>query len=589
MSRRYPQKKTHPRKDHTPAQPAASPLKIVTPWNVLALVLVILAAVIFSVRPTTDSDFWHHLALGRIITEQGRFPVVDELSSTAPGRPWVSSGWLPTIVLYNAYKAGPTWGPAILISMVTALVSIVIFTFGIWRTRSAAIAATITISMLAACTPRFLPRPDIFSQLMLPPLLLLLFWYDAHPLQPGRKSWMRAAAMPLLFMIWANLHMLFAIGLGLLGIYVLSVAWDSRRKSRGDLRILFAMLIASIGSCLITPYGWRAVWFIWENTQLDNTAGRINELKPLWTAIGDPGTGIHFFMLGIWIVAAGWLLWRGNALQTMPRWRWIFMIILVALALIQRRQVALAVPGITLLALSNWRPADAAALARFWQRPAALAIPVILLAGQAAGYISTGILPSPRALIARGGPGIDCEWYPCEAVDFLRENPPPEKLFHDLYSGSFLAYQLSPTTHVFIDGRLEVYNNGTYDDFFAPPEGRMDVLELLHKYDVKSALLDWRAAAQHPGHTAIILSQNSQWRLCWFSDHYALFVKDDETTAEYLAAHAYKFLNPLFPQSFMDALANPTNAPIARTEARRAASENPGSYLAQKAIDVSGQ
>jgi hypothetical protein len=585
----------------TPAPPRAPS------WHLLfAVGLLLAAAAIFSIRPITDSDFWHHITLGRTYIETGHLPHTDTLSSTASGRPWVSSGWLPSIWLYQAYHNNPEGGPNAVVRAVVTLLALTMLFFGIRRTRNFALPATLAIVTLAAAAPRFLPRPDIFSQLMLPLLLILLASYQQRPPAPGWRGWLRLSLCPVLFFAWANLHMLFPIGLAILAIFC-TFRVTSRHRLPGESSLLWpAVTVVSLIACFATPYGWRAFWFIVENAQLHNASSRINELKPLWTALAEPGAAASFAMLALWAVAAVYTAWLGNVRSRASRWHWASGAFLLALALIQRRQIALAVPGVTVLIFATFDSLVAPGSAprasrrrplrphlralRIWASPFSIVIPAAILSGAYFYLVMAGALPDPRNASTLKPTRVDCNWFPCKAVKFLKQNPPPQRLFHDLYTGGFLAYHLAPRTPVFIDGRLEVYNNGTFDDYFAPPEGRMAVLDLLQKYDVKSVLVDWRAAATQPAHTALMLSTRAGWHLCWFSDNYALFVKDDTPAGQqYVQDHGYKYLNPLTPEPFLQALQNPATAQAAKAEAQRASTQDPTGHLATRATEVSQQ
>lgn len=545
---------------------------------VFALLTTIVLAYILTQRPVTDSDFWHHLAYGRTIVEEGRLPETDELSHTAEGRPWVSSGWLPTVLLYKAYTAYPDWGPMILVVRgVVMLTALALFFYGWHHTKNPALACTVILLALAASYPRFLPRPDLFSQAYIVALIMLLVWYEHAPLSRDTSGILRAVILPLLFFAWANCHMLFVIGLAVAGLFTLWVIiqWKSNRRPDGP--IICAAMLASIAACCLSPNGFRdTAWFIIENARLNDTALRINELKPSWTLLTEPGGAITFPLFCTWLAFAGWLAWHQR--RDWHWWRWAVMALLVALALIQRRQTSLAAFGISVLVLSG--PATAPYLPAIFRSRYAVAIPVSLFLTLSTARLTGNLPPLPAGRVSTA---TDCHWFPCEAISFLRENPPPGGFFHDLYSGGFLAYHLAPQTKVFIDGRLEVYNNGTYDDFFAPPEGRATLADILSRYEVRSVLLDWRLAADQPGHSAAILSDNPAWRLCWFSDHYALFVKQGPSTADYISAHAYRYLNPLRPDAFMQALADPARSAEARADAGRAMRDNPASELARKA------
>ena len=412
------------------------------------------------------------------------------------------------------------------------------------------------------------------------PLLALLVWYQDSPLSFSKRNLLRASLLPFLFLIWANCHMLFVIGLAIAGLFCLWAVLEWKRGRRTDGPVIIATMAISILVCLATPYGTGAFWFILENARLHNTSLRINELKPIWPLFTDPAAfnSIYFFVLWAIVATVFLVLQRGNRIGW---WQWCVIAMLLGLALIQRRQISIAAFGITPLLMS---PA-AGQFVSSSIKSRYLIIIAVVFCGALSIARFTGNLAMPGGKVQLGP---DCDWYPCEAVGFLKQNPPPSGLFHDLYTGSYLGYQLAPETKIFIDGRLEVFNNGTYDDFFGPPEQRISLKQLFEKYKVKSALLDWRSAAEQPGNSAAQLAQLSDWKLCWFSDHYALFVKQSEGTSAYVSAHGYQYLNPLFPQPFMDALSNPSTALAARAEAQRAISENPQSYLARKACEVAG-
>jgi len=542
----------------------------------MALGLVIAAATILCLRPITDSDFWHHLSFGRILVEEHRFPATDELSFTAEGRPWISSGWFPSTLLYRAYRAAPDTGVVGgLVCGVGIVLGLFLLIYGTRQCKNPVLATLLCILALAAATTRLLPRPDIFSVLLIAPLIVLLISYERAPLDRTWRSMARAALMPEFFLIWANCHMLFVIGFAIASLFI-GWVWLRYRKTlqNAPMVVTGAWLLSGL-ACLATPYGIKASWFILENARLDATSTRINELKPLLQILREPAGPSVLVLFGLWAMACAWLLWRSRS--SITAWQWATILLLLGLTLIQRRQVGLAATGITIIVMANLRQMPQPAWLRSpWFIAAPAALFGLLLFARLNGYLGLSK--------ERNNVGPSCEWLPCEAVSFLKSNPPPPGLFHDLYTGGYLGYQLAPKTKVFIDGRLEVFNNGAYNDFFAPPEGRKSLRDIFERYGVKSVLLDWRAAGSLPGHTAAMLSDQPDWQLCWFSDHYALFVHKDDQTTSYTAAHGYKYLNPLRPAGFLEALQDPETAPAARADARKAITENPQSALAARAM-----
>ena len=100
------------------ASPAAAPdSSDATAWldGTLALAVLALAFLLgaFAVR---NSDFWLHLATGRLIASGQYSFGTDPFSYTTAGVPWVNHAWLFDLVLYGLYRvaggAGVGRGPA---------------------------------------------------------------------------------------------------------------------------------------------------------------------------------------------------------------------------------------------------------------------------------------------------------------------------------------------------------------------------------------------------------------------------------------------------------------------------------------------
>ena len=74
--------------------------------NKLFLILVILGAMIFVIRPIEDPDFWWHLKTGQLILQDKQIPHFDDYSFTSSGKPWIAHEWLSEVIMFGTYKAG---------------------------------------------------------------------------------------------------------------------------------------------------------------------------------------------------------------------------------------------------------------------------------------------------------------------------------------------------------------------------------------------------------------------------------------------------------------------------------------------------
>lgn len=538
--------------------------------------IALLAATVFlTVHPITDPDFWYHVAFGREALQNGSIPRVDLFTHTASGRPWISSGWLPDIVLHLLYRSMGTAGPIFLVAGCIAAGALLTYLVAIrFHGGGGHIAAVLLIALLASY-PRFNPRPDIFSQLLIIPMVLLLTCTE-RGVRDGTFSrdkllWL----LPLLIIIWANLHALFFLGILVVVFYAgwRLLLW-SRTKEVEHLRALVPCAACGI-VWMLNPYGWKMLLFTLDNATLPGVGERVFELKPLLSR--DLLSGViplHLVAaLALLVAVTAWLAWRSRG--AMSSWRVACLTLFVLLALAQRRQVGLAAAAMPALILPAAMPS--AAPRRRWLSPAlAGTIMAVIISLRLAGVLE----------ISRGLPrtGVDCQWFPCGAAAFLKDHPPPENLFNDLYTGGYLLHELGPETRVFIDGRLEIFKGEIWNDYFAPPEGRMTLQELFSKYSIRTCLLDVRGAPGNPKHTANVLAAREEWVLVYFDDQYAVFVHQGTETEEYVRLHGYQYVNPLDWNRMGTALQNAGVQVQALGEARRALDQAPGAAAAHAAL-----
>jgi hypothetical protein len=499
--------------------------------------LILISAFFLAVHPVTDPDFWYHSAFGREFFRTWSIPRADVFSYTASGHPWISSGWISALALHKLYTTAGAAGPIVLVWLLVCCAALLVYYSAVKLAAPCAALVLLLCSMLASY-PRFNPRPDILSQFMIVPLVLLLAGTEAAALQVPARHQKRLWFLPACFVAWANLHALFFLGLVVVAIYALwRIRLWRRDRSRGH---VFAL--AACASCfvawLLNPYGWRMVQFVYDNATLPKVGERVYELKPLLNAEAlRGGLPIHILasilaLLGI----AGVCWWAGR--KAIPWWRTAVVGVFVFLLFYQRRQIGLAGAALPALLVPNLAAVERK-LVRM--RPVAIGLP-LLVAGLICGLRVAGALEVRRGL---PNVGVDCDWFPCGAAKFLRENPAPRQLFHDLYTGGYLLHEIGPQQKVFIDGRLELYKGETWNDYFAPPEQRMTADQLFSKYGVLTALLDIRAAQNNPGHLANQLAAKPDWVPVYFDDQYCVQVHETSATQEYVRAHGFRFVNPL--------------------------------------------
>lgn len=209
-------------------------------FGVLALAFLIAS---FAVR---NSDFWMHLATGRLLAEGQYWFGTDPFSYTGEGRTWVNHSWLFDGLLYLLYTAGN--GPAVVIAKAV----VVALTAGLLllarKPGQSVFPAVVCVGLaLVAAAPRLLLQPALVSFLFLAALMFLLI---RVPRRPG--SWRFPILVAVLLCLWANCDRWFLLGPAALLLY--TVGQYVRADEGEDVSTLWKALGIGVLATLLNPH-----------------------------------------------------------------------------------------------------------------------------------------------------------------------------------------------------------------------------------------------------------------------------------------------------------------------------------------------
>ncbi len=202
----------------------------------------------------TNSDFWMHLATGRLIAEGNYTFGEDPFSYTTEGRPWINHNWLYDWGLYGLYQL--LGGEGLVVFKALLVVALVFVVFQI-RRREMGLALPVFVIALCvvAMSPRLLFQPTLVSYLFLALGLFLLFK------EPGKdQSVLHLWGLPVLFFLWVNLDGLFCMGLVALGLFWLGTALQSLsgQEVRPGPKAVGVVFGVSLLACLVNPHHVQA-------------------------------------------------------------------------------------------------------------------------------------------------------------------------------------------------------------------------------------------------------------------------------------------------------------------------------------------
>jgi hypothetical protein len=214
----------------------------------LTLFLITLTAVSVSlafVKGLQDPDYFWHLQTGELIARSG-LPSHDPFSFTYGG-PWTLHEWLGELLIFRMVDGmGPVATLAAFALLPPATLSILAVAL---RRDGVPIRAVVAATLICGTVliPYVTVRPQLFSWLLLAVVLAIL-----GRLRPTSARVL--VALPPLFILWANLHGLYVIGLGVVGVYVLFTLLGATDLSTRKGRVVLAG-VASLLASAVTPAG----------------------------------------------------------------------------------------------------------------------------------------------------------------------------------------------------------------------------------------------------------------------------------------------------------------------------------------------
>ncbi len=377
--------------------------------GVVAVAVLGLAFFLFSSIPLWHTDFWAHLKYGEWIVANRALPDVEPLNPwTDQQKPMFDAMWLSQVGYHSVFRLGAAIAggdaqrqleggvEAIrLIHLLAVIAALGLFGLA-YRHISDSVPWGIIGMVLLVVLMRSafsVQRPQTFGLAFYAGLLCLLSRpVLSRPAQIG---------VPILMVLWANVHGTFVVGIGLVGLFWLSrlmeLAWESRftfRVIRQDLAfqrlsvVLGASLIA-VG--LLNPYGPALYWNLARFGGSPNLATMV-EWQPLDFSQPRGGHWAYLAVLGFLVVTQLASPRRFNTTQ------WLLILTLGIWPLFQQRAMSWWLPVVPWIAAPHW-----VAAAKRWGFEAATNIPSFRKTAFAAIIAIAAVMASPATIWLKSG------------------------------------------------------------------------------------------------------------------------------------------------------------------------------------------
>jgi hypothetical protein len=451
----------------------------------LATILTFAGIFAMAARPSIDTDTWWHLRAGAWMVEHHQVLTLDVFSSTRYGQPWLNHSWLSQLLLYLFWQFFGYAG----LNILTAIVVTAAWWFVYARCEGNAYLKGFSLVLGAAASAVFWSaRPQLASFLLTAVFAYVLGNYRWRGID--RLWW-----LPLLMLLWVNLHGGFAIGflllLGTLAGQGASAMFGQSGPGTltwpqlGRLALVTAVCVAVVP---LNPFG-VALYLVPVRTV---SIGVLQQFIQEWQS---PDFHLLQFQPFIWLLLA-----TVAVLGFSHRRADLTDLLLVCgfsyLGLVSARNVSTAALLITPLLTRH----AAAAIGELGERrprlaaifdppPAARSLPWINSA-----ILSLALLAVLLKVVDASLPATNEQYIatrvPVQAADYLEQARPPGPLFNAYNWGGYLAWRLYPKYRVFVDGRTDLYDDALLREYLTAALGQPGYEQVLDHYGVNLVLVE---------------------------------------------------------------------------------------------------
>ncbi len=245
-------------------------------WVLVGLVLVL--AFFLGSFAVANTDYWLHLATGRLIAHGEYTFGTDPFAVATDGVYWVNHAWLFDLVLYAVHSMAGVPGTVVFKALLIVALAAVLLAIrrpeqGLW------LPVVCTVLALLALSPRLPLSPIVVSFLFLGLTVYLLHratGADA-PVALAGLSFSPLWLLPPLFALWANLDSWFVLGPLTVALFLLGVGVQralagrpaEHEKGQADAGRLALVLGVGLAACLANPHLQRVFTLPWDLAMLE--------------------------------------------------------------------------------------------------------------------------------------------------------------------------------------------------------------------------------------------------------------------------------------------------------------------------------
>jgi hypothetical protein len=260
-------------------------------------------------------DLGWHLAAGDLIRAQKSVPIHDPWSFTAGERQWFNLSWLWDVSASALFQYAGLGG---LLWLTVACGTAIAGCLASICLKNGAPTIGVCVAVLSTCLlyPAFASFPNIYlaASPNMATMLFAVLFYGAC-LKPARRIY----GLPVLMLLWANLHGGFPIGFFIVGIFA---AFASLKRDWANFKVYLFVGAGCLAATFINPLGWHIYQGV-AATLGNFVQAYITEWWPYYRNVTMPGSLPGIFYILAFVVLE--LRYRGPCPIEARLLSWLFL------------------------------------------------------------------------------------------------------------------------------------------------------------------------------------------------------------------------------------------------------------------------
>jgi hypothetical protein len=434
----------------------------------------------------TVGDVGRHLKNGQLFIQTGSIPKINLYSYAYPDYPFINHHWGSGVVFYLVEQIGGFAGLSVAfisVSMVTFLIFINVAT----KHSSFALAAPIAVIVLPVLITRHEVRPELFSCLF-SGLFLQVLWGHKY----GKLGFRWLFWLPILEILWVNLHIYFFMGVFLIAVYlfeslVVFLLGKNRNNVRNQVKELAVILFLTVIATALNPAGVSGA--VYPFLILNEYGVPVIENYSVGAILraGYNFLPLTYFGIVFGVVSLSWLYAVLKNRSSLSLGNFLLSVFFFAVAWSAIRNFAffayftlpLAAMNLKNLLGEEGKTSSSPSLLKVSATMVGIAFFLIII--KPAYFVSSN----------RGRVGIGLEEVNGTAADFFLREKIQGPIFNNFDVAGYLVYYLFPEQRVFVDNRPEAYPAAFFTDVYFP---------------MQSDEAKWAAISRQYGFNAIVFN-----------------------------------------------------------------------------------